>query len=111
MHRQKEETMFQKILLAYDGSNDGQSALIACAEIAAFADMEAHLVAVAGLPDVAAMSEGIAVEGLLEDEKQRMREVLDEGVEQLKTKGFNVTGHMATGVIVDEICLLARHLE
>jgi len=29
--------MFKKILLAYNGSHEGKSALLACAEIAAFA--------------------------------------------------------------------------
>ncbi len=40
--------MFKKILLAYNGSREGKSALLACAEIAAFAHSETHLLAVAG---------------------------------------------------------------
>src|SRR5205809_178220 len=38
--------MFKKILLAYNGSREGKSALLACAEIAAFAHSETHLLAV-----------------------------------------------------------------
>ena len=39
--------MFNKILLAYNGSREGKSALLACAEIASFAKSETHLLAVA----------------------------------------------------------------
>ncbi len=42
--------MFNKILLAYNGSREGKSALLACAEIAKFAKSETHLLAVAGMP-------------------------------------------------------------
>ena len=37
--------MFKKILLAYNGSHEGRSALLACAEIASFAKSETRLLA------------------------------------------------------------------
>src|SRR2546425_8664464 len=78
--------MFKKILLAYNGSHEGKSALLACAEIAAFAHSETHLLAVAGMPSSMFLTEGFLPEELLEEEKKRAQEVLNEGIAQLKKK-------------------------
>ncbi len=102
---------FQKILLAYNGSREGKSALLACAEIASFAKSETHLLAVAGMPSSMFLTEGFLPEELLEEEKKRAREVLTEGAEQLRQKGFSVAGHLAVGEPVEEICRLASELK
>ena len=103
--------MFNKILLAYNGSREGKSALLAYAEIASFAKSETHLLAVAGMPSSMFLTEGFLPEELLEEEKKRAQEVLNEGIEQLKKKGFSVTGHLAVGEPVEEICRLAAQLK
>jgi nucleotide-binding universal stress UspA family protein len=103
--------MFTKILLAYNGSREGKSALLACAEIASFAHSETHLLAVAGMPSSMFLTEGFLPEELLEEEKKRAQEVLNEGIAQLKQKGFSVTGHLAVGEPVEEICRLATELK
>src|SRR5213076_687297 len=102
--------MFKKILLAYNGSREGKSALLACAEIAAFAHSETHLLAVAGMPSSMFLTEGFLPEELLEEEKKRAREILEEGVAQLKELGFSVEGHLAVGEPVEEICRMAKEL-
>ena len=102
--------MFNKILLAYNGSREGKSALLACAEIASFAKSETHLLAVAGMPSSMFLTEGFLPEELLEEEKKRAQEILNEWTEQLKQKGFTVTGHLAVGEPVEEICRLAAEL-
>jgi nucleotide-binding universal stress UspA family protein len=102
--------MFQRILLAYNGSREGKSALLACAEIAAFAKSETHLLAVAGMPSSMFLTEGFLPEELLEEEKKRAQEVLNEGISQLQQRGFKVAGHLAVGEPVEEICRLARDL-
>lgn len=102
--------MFKKILLAYNGSREGRSALLACAEIASFAHSETHLLAVAGMPSSMFLTEGFLPEELLEEEKKRAQEVLNEGIDQLKQKGFRVAGHLAVGEPVEEICRLASEL-
>jgi len=81
--------MFKKILLAYNGSREGKSALLACAEIAAFAHSETHLLAVAGMPSSMFLTEGFLPEELLEEEKKRAQEILNEGIAQLKKKGLH----------------------
>jgi hypothetical protein len=81
-------------LLAYNSSREGKSALLACAEIASFAHSETHLLAVAGMPSSMFLTEGFLPEELLEEEKKRAQEVLNEGIAQLKQKGFSVAGHL-----------------
>ena len=103
--------MFNKILLAYNGSREGKSALLACAEIASFAKSDTHLLAVAGMPSSMFLTEGFLPEELLEEEKKRAQEVLNEGTAQLQQRGFKVTGHLAVGEPVEEICRLARQLD
>jgi nucleotide-binding universal stress UspA family protein len=103
--------MFQKILLAYNGSREGKSALLACAEIASFAKSDTHLLAVAGMPSSMFLTEGFLPEELLEEEKHRTQEVLNEGIAQLQKRGFSVTGHLAVGEPVEEICRLAAELK
>jgi nucleotide-binding universal stress UspA family protein len=102
--------MFTRILMAYNGSADGKSALLAAREIAAFTKADTHLLAVAGMPSSMFLTEGFLPEELLEEEKKRAREILDEGVAQLKEKGFSVEGHLAVGEPVEEICRLAKEL-
>jgi len=103
--------MFNRILLAYNGSREGKSALLATSEIAAFAKSETHLLAVAGMPSSMFLTEGFLPEELLEEEKKRAQEVLNEGTAQLAQRGFKVTGHLAVGEPVEEICRLAAQIK
>lgn len=102
--------MFKKILMAYNGSREGRTALLACDAIASFTKAETHLLAVAGMPSSMFLTEGFLPEELLEEEKKRAREVLDEGVAQLKDHGFSVSGHLAVGEPIEEIVRLATEL-
>ena len=102
--------MFKKILMAYNGSRDGKEALLQCCEIASFTKAETHLLAVAGMPSSMFLTEGFLPEELLEEEKKQAQEVLEEGVAQLKNRGYAVTGHLAVGEPVEEICRLASEI-
>jgi nucleotide-binding universal stress UspA family protein len=103
--------MFNRILLAYNGSREGKSALLASAEIATFAKSEVHLLAVAGMPSSMFLTEGFLPEELLEEEKKRAQEVLNEGISQLQKGGFSAAGHLAVGEPVEEICRLAAEIK
>ena len=102
--------MFKKILMAYNGSREGKTALLQCAELASYGGADTHLLAVAGMPSSMFLTEGFLPEELLEEEKKRAQEVLEEGTSQLKEKGFTVSGHPAVGEPVEEICRLATEL-
>jgi nucleotide-binding universal stress UspA family protein len=99
---------YRKILLAYNGSQEGKRALLECGELANFLHAETHLLAVASMPPSLFLTEGFVPEELLEEEKKRTQQVLDEGIAALKEKGFNATGHVAVGEPVEEICRAAK---
>ncbi|MGA8051623.1 MAG: universal stress protein [Burkholderiales bacterium] len=102
---------YRKILLAYNGSNDGKRALLECAELANFLGADTHLLAVASMPPSLFLTEGFVPEELLEEEKKRTQAVLDEGIRSLTDKGFkNAAGHLAVGEPVEEICRMAKEL-
>ena len=103
--------MFTRILMAYNGSEDGKSALLACRELTVFTKADTHLLAVAGMPSSMFLTEGFLPEELLEEEKKRAKEVLEEGISQLQERGFMVEGHLAVGEPVEEICRLASALK
>src|SRR5574341_1865555 len=99
---------YRKILLAYNGSQEGKSALLECADLAGFLQAETHLLAVASMPPSLFLTEGFVPEELLEEEKKRTQQVLDEGVKTLAERGFKAAGHLAVGEPVEEICRHAK---
>jgi nucleotide-binding universal stress UspA family protein len=101
---------YRKILLAYNGSQDGKRALLECADLAGFLGAETHLLAVASMPPSLFLTEGFVPEELLEEEKKRTQSVLDEGIRTLRERGFNATGHLAVGEPVEEVVRLAKSL-
>ena len=101
---------YRKILLAYNGSQEGKRALFESADLASFLGAEMHLLAVASMPPSLFLTEGFVPEELLEEEKKRTQTVLDEGIATLKQQGFNAAGHLAVGEPVEEICRLAKEL-
>jgi nucleotide-binding universal stress UspA family protein len=104
--------MYRKILLAYDGSEPGQKALIDCEEIAQMHKAEIFLVAV--MPPAAALigGEGFVYDARREEEDRRgYREVLDEGISRLAANGHTATGEVVVGEAVDEIARYARKID
>ena len=101
---------YRKILLAYNGSQEGRRALFEAADLAGFLNAETHLLAVASMPPSLFLTEGFVPEELLEEEKKRTQTVLDEGIKSLTDKGFKAVGHLAVGEPVEEICRSAKEL-
>ena len=101
---------YRKILLAYNGSQEGKRALLECADLAGFLQAETHLLAVASMPPSLFLTEGFVPEELLEEEKKRTQQVLDEGVKTLGERGFKATGILAVGEPVEEICRVAKEI-
>jgi nucleotide-binding universal stress UspA family protein len=99
---------YRKILLAYDGSQEGKRALLECADLASFLQAETHLLAVATMPPSLFLTEGFVPEELLEEEKKRTQSVLEEGIRTLRDRGFNVAGQLSVGEPVEEICRMAK---
>ena len=106
-----EGTMYKKILLAYDGSESGQKALLDCQDLAQWSHSELTLVAVMPLNmDVMGMGVGVYDPQLMEREKLALQAVLDEGMRRLRAAGHAASGEVLAGETVDEITKYARKI-
>ncbi len=102
--------MYQTILLCFDGTRESRKALREGSEIAEKFQAAAHLLAVVRLPVGLAATEGVVPQELFQVEQQRAREILDEGVNRLKSRGLLATGHIALGEPVEQIISKATEL-
>ena len=103
--------MYQRILLAYDGSESGQKALLDCHDLAQWSHAALHLIAVRPLPATATGFEVGFFDGEREEEeKRRYREILDEGLRRLREVGHEVQGEVLVGDQVVEITGHARKI-
>ena len=101
--------MYKNIVLAYDGSEPGQRALIDCKELAHWNHAELRLLAVMPSSLSVADSEGsIFVPEYKQREVARYRAVLDDGLRQLAEFGFTVSGEVLVGEPVQQITHYAR---
>jgi nucleotide-binding universal stress UspA family protein len=103
--------MFKRILLAYDGSESGQKALLGCREIAQLSRAEVYLVAVS--PPAAALigGEGYVYDARAEEEERRAYQgVLEDGLQRLSELGHTAKGEVIVGNPVDEITEYARKI-
>jgi nucleotide-binding universal stress UspA family protein len=103
--------MYKKILLAYDGSDAGQKALLDCRHLANWSQSELHLIAV--MPSAMSfvgLEGGVYDVELEEREKRKYRGVLDDGLRRLAEAGFTAQGEVVTGEAVEEITKYARKI-
>ena len=104
--------MYKRILLAYDGSDAGQKALLDCQDLAQWSGSQLTLIAV--MPSAMSF---VGLEGgvydieLEEREKKKYRAVLDEGLRRLSDAGYASKGELMTGEAIDEITRYARKME
>ena len=86
--------MYKKILLAYDGSNAGQQALLDCKEIAQMEQSELHLLAVISFSFGGAMGMEIPIKEIDELDHARLSEVLELGIKKLNDMGVKANGDL-----------------
>jgi len=104
--------MYKRILLAYDGSEPGQQALLDGHEIAQWSHAELTLIAVMPLPIAAIGPEGgVYDEKLEESERKRYQTILDTGVRRLTDAGLSARGEVVTGDPVYEIAGAASRIK
>lgn len=103
--------MYKRILLAYDGSESGQKALLDTREIAELAKAEICLVAVMLPPTVAAAGEAFVFDDRQDQvELERYRKILDEGLSRLREAGHQAKGEVVTGDPTDQIARQAEKI-
>ena len=96
--------MYKTIVLAYDGSEAGQRALLDCQEIGQWSQAQLHLVAVMPPPVAMIAGEAWAYSPAGDnEEKARYQEVLDQGISRLRAAGLDVRGEVVTGISVDDL--------
>ncbi len=104
--------MYKKIVLAYDGSQSGQQALLDCQDLAQWSHAELWLVAV--MPSALSF---VTLEGSMYDPEVVQREaahfqaILTDGLKRLTEAGFSAKGALLTGESVDEITKYARNVQ
>src|SRR6478609_5064461 len=103
--------MYKKILLAYDGSETGQNALLQSREIADWGKSEMALVAVMPPPAAFIGGEGGVYDvGLEEEERREFQGILDDGVRRLAEAGHKASGELLVGEAVVEIAEGAKRI-
>jgi len=99
--------MYKRILLAYDGSEAGQKALLESRELAQWGQSELHLIAVMPPPAAFIGGEGGIYDPEREKEEElRYKGILEDGLRDLTQAGSAARGQVLVGDAVDEI---ARH--
>ena len=101
---------FEKILLAYDGSEQGRVALRRTLPLLGTGEVEVHMLAVVPLTGAVAAAEGFYTESMYEAERERIEAILDEGVDLLKQRGVDAEGHLRAGEPAHQIQRLADDL-
>ena len=104
--------MYKRVLLAYDGSESGQKALLNCRDIAQWSHSELFLVTI--MPPVINVAvDGAFYDGGLdaESERQRYQGILADGLKQLSDAGHVATGEVLVGDSVVQIASYASQID
>src|SRR6516165_3095151 len=102
--------MYKRILLAYDGSVEGRTALREGALLAKQCGAEVFLLSVLTDPGTLLMSE-VIVAGATVRMEEDFQEILNEGVARLKKLGFDPVAKLVRGQPAEEIGKFAKEIE
>lgn len=101
--------MYHKILLAYDGSVEGRTALREGALLARTCHAEVFLLAVVDLTVGIVLGEA-SVPGLALQQQEAYEEILAEGVRRLRAMGFEPEARLGLGGPGEQITAVAREI-
>ena len=101
--------MYKRILLAYDGSIEGRTALREGALLARQCNAEVFLLSVLADTGTLLLSE-VALAGASVRMEDDFRAILDEGVARLRKLGFDPVAELVRGQPAEEIGNFARHV-
>ena len=104
--------MYKRILLAYDGSESGQKALLDCQDLVQWSGATLGLVAV--MPhhiDFIGAEGGYYDPKIAEREKANYQAVLAQGLKALADAGYTASGEVLVGDVVTEITGYARRID
>ena len=102
--------MYEKILLAYDGTREARTVLKEGAELAQRCGAEVQLMAVVSPSTGIAFAEAAEPTGLADNEERHVEEVLTEGLEKLKARGLAAETILCKGDPAVEILAQAKRI-
>lgn len=103
--------MYKCILMAYDGSQAGQRALLDSKELAQWSHASVWLVAVMPSPaNLAGYDGSIYVPEIAERDKQHFQSILQDGLKRMTESGYQAQGDLLMGETVHEISEYARKI-
>jgi nucleotide-binding universal stress UspA family protein len=103
--------MYKNIVLAYDGSEAGQQALLDSKELAQWSHASLWLIAVMPSPiNLAGYDGSIYIPEIAERDKQRFQTILDDGLKRMAESGYQAQGELLMGESVHEISEFARKI-
>lgn len=97
--------MYQKILLAFDGSPDGREALAQAGSLASACGAAVHLLAIIDPSENMVFVE--AMPSIPDNQAFVIQSVLDEGVKRLRSAGCSATSELKYGKPAEQIILSA----
>jgi nucleotide-binding universal stress UspA family protein len=100
--------MYEKILLAYDGSRDGREALAQAKSLASASGATVHLLAIIDSSENMALVEGTAI--VPDNREFVMQSVLEAGMKRLQSVGCTATNDVRYGNPAEQITLAARQM-
>ncbi len=102
--------VFRTMLLCYDGTRAGRTALAQGAELAAACGAQVHLLAVVRTSAASVVGESMSTEAPFFEQKRHIEDILQEGVAKLTERGVKAEGRIALGEPTEEIARAARDL-
>ena len=103
--------MYKRILLAYDGSESGQKALLDGVDIAQWSHADLHLIAVMPPTTPIIAAEGGIYDSELEEQmKKKYQGILEDGLRRLSNCGYTAQGEVLVGDSVEVIVSNARKI-
>jgi len=100
--------MYQKILLAFDGSPDGREALAQAEKLASACGATVHLLAIIDTSESMLIVEAMTF--IPDNQRFVIQAVLDEGVKRLRGAGCTATSELKYGKPTEQIILSAREI-
>ena len=102
--------MYQKVLVAFDGSPESRLAVDECSHLMPIAGREIHLICVLHDPSPYLLAGEFVPEPALAVDRSRMEADLREAADKLTARGFAVTTHLEDGEPVDVIARMVEQL-
>ena len=100
--------MYQKILLAFDGSPDGREALAQAENLASVCGATVHLLAIIDPSESTLIFEAMSF--IPDNQRFAIHSVLDEGMKRLRRAGCSATNELKYGKPAEQIVLSAKEM-